>query len=82
MRLIEQIHSIESILDFVYPNFPLVLFPGGEVREKDYNNWVRQEKNNEPFCKIYDFDIDDGCSRAVTYALNGIENVLSFVGSY
>ena len=76
--LISQMDSIHKNFNFVYENFPLILFPGGEVRENDYNKRARE--NNEPLCKIFKYDIDDGNGRALSYALNNIINAKSFVG--
>ena len=79
-RLIKQIQSIKKISEFIYEKFPLILFPGGEIREKDYNTWAR--KNNQPLCSIFDFDIDDGCTRAVAYALKDIKQSPVYFGEY
>ena len=73
-----KLDSLEENLDFIYPNFPLVLFPGGEVREKDYNTWARE--NSEPLCRIFKYDIDDGNNRAVAYALSRFNEASVFVG--
>ena len=53
-----KIESIRELSDFIYSGFPLIFFPGGEVREKDYNVWAKE--NNQPLCNIYDFDICSG----------------------
>ncbi|MBI3623044.1 hypothetical protein HY212_03115 [Candidatus Pacearchaeota archaeon] len=76
----KKIESIISIADFIYPRFPVIVFPGGEVREKDYNSWAR--KNNEPLCKIFDYDIDDGCTRSIAYSLEGIKTIPTLIGKY
>src|SRR3989338_7034127 len=60
-RFLEKSRSIRDKLDFVYERFPIVLFPGGEVRENDYNVWARE--NNSPLCKIFGHDLDDGNNR-------------------
>ncbi|MBI2449443.1 hypothetical protein HYV49_04050 [Candidatus Pacearchaeota archaeon] len=74
----KKLASLEENLDFVYPNFPLVLFPGGEVREKDYNTWAKE--NNEPLCRIFKYDIDDGNYRAVAYVSSSLIEAPVFVG--
>lgn len=75
-----KIASIREIATFVYGKFPLIFYPGGEVREKDYNVWARE--NNEPLCEIYNFDIDDGCSRGVAYCLEGVSEAPVYFGEY
>lgn len=72
--------SIRDNLDFIYERFPIILFPGGEIREKDYNTWARE--NDAPLCEIYRFDLDDGNSRAVNYALEGLDKSPCFYGFY
>ena len=79
-KFLIQLSSLREIAEFVYENFPLVFYPGGEVREKDYNVWARE--NNQPLCNIYDFDIDDGCSRAIAYWLNGVKKAPTFFAEY
>jgi hypothetical protein len=71
-------NSIRRNLDFIYQRFPIILFPGGEVREKDYNVWARE--NNSPIHTIFEYDLDDGNSRAVSYALEGIQVSPCFFG--
>ncbi len=77
-RFLEKSRSIRDNLDFVYERFPLILFPGGEIREKDYNTWARE--NNSPLCKVFGHDLDDGNNRAVSYALEGINHTPCFYG--
>lgn len=77
-RFLEKSESIRANLDFLYERFPIILFPGGEVREKDYNLWARE--NNAPLCQIFEYDLDDGNNRAVSYALEGIVSVPCFYG--
>jgi len=77
-RCAKKLDSIIANVDFVRPNFPLILFPGGEVREKDYNNHAR--KNAKPLCEIFQYDIDDGSERAVSYSLAGLKDVPCYVG--
>jgi hypothetical protein len=79
-KLKAKIESMRELSGFVYERFPLIFFPGGEVREKDYNIWARG--NDKPLCKIYEFDIDDGCTRAVAYALEGIQEAPVYFGEY
>lgn len=74
----EKLDSLEDNLAFVFPRFPLILFPGGEVREKDYNTEAR--KNGEPLCKIFRYDVDDGNNRAVAYSLSGMGAAHVFTG--
>jgi hypothetical protein len=81
-RISQKTKSIAQIYDFTTENQPLILFPGGEVRESDYNTWVRNEKNGEPLCEIYDHDIDAGNSRALAYAELGLTTVPALVGEY
>ncbi len=76
---VKKVGSIIRNIDFIYQNFPLILFPGGEVREKDYNNWAKE--NNEPLCEIYEYDIDDGNNRAVSYALTGLKDAPVYIGA-
>lgn len=68
--------SIRENLDFVYERFPIILFPGGEVREKDYNTWAKE--NDKPLCKIFEHDLDDGNNRAVSYAMSGLQKAPCF----
>ena len=55
-QFIKKRGSIFRWNEFIVPRFPLILFPGGEVREKDYNSWARRE-NKTPLCKIFKYDI-------------------------
>lgn len=71
-----KLSSVRRNLDFIHSHFPLILFPGGTVREDEYNRWAR--KSNEPICKIFDYDIDDGCNRAVAYSLEGIKGAEAY----
>ncbi len=79
-RCAKKLDSIIRHIDFVKPNFPLILFPGGEVREKDYNRHAR--KNELPLCKIFGYDIDDGSERAVSYSLAGLSDAPVYFGEY
>ena len=36
-NLITKIDSIQKNKDLIYERFPIILFPGGEVRQKDYS---------------------------------------------
>ncbi len=78
IQAVETYYAIVKRVDFIKDNFPLILFPGGEVRENDYNLWAG--KNNQPLCQIFKYDIDDGNSRALSYALLGMEDAPYFVG--
>ncbi len=80
LNFIKKSGSIIEHLEFIEPNFPLILFPGGEIREKDYNNWARE--NNQPLCKIFKYDIDDGNNRAVAYSSSGFKDAPAFFGEY
>lgn len=75
---VKKVRSIITNIDFVRPNFPLILFPGGEIREKDYNVWARE--NGEPLCRIFRYDIDDGSERAVAYASSGLDKAPVYFG--
>ena len=75
-RFLKKSNSIRDNLDFVYERFPIILFSGGEIREKDYNTWAQE--NNAPLCEIFGHDLDDGNNRAVSYALEGIDNAPCF----
>jgi hypothetical protein len=77
-RFLEKSDSIRTNLNLIYERFPIILFPGGEVREKDYNVWARE--NNAPICEIFKHDLDDGNSRAISYAFEGIESAPCFYG--
>jgi hypothetical protein len=77
-RFLNKSYSIREHSDFLFSRFKPILFPGGEVRENDYNNWARE--NNEPLCKVFRYDIDDGNSRIVSYALDGIERTPVYIG--
>jgi hypothetical protein len=77
-RFLDKTKLIIDNLGFVYEKFPIILFPGGEVREKDYNTWARE--NHAPLCRVFEHDLDDGNNRAVSYALAGINEVPCFVG--
>lgn len=81
-KFLNKIKSMENIPEFIYDNFPLIVFPGGEVREKDRNQWVRENNIISPKCKIYEGDIDDGCSRSIFYALNEIKEAPVYLGNY
>ena len=72
--------SIIRNIDFVKPNFPFILFPGGEIREREYNAWARNEC--ETLCNVFEYDIDQGNARAIAYVLNGDSTAPAFVGSY
>jgi hypothetical protein len=72
--------SIIKNIYFVRPNFPLILFPGGKIRENDYN--MRARENGEPECKVLKHDIDDGNNRALSYVLAGRQDAPAFVGKY
>lgn len=76
-RFREKLASMRELSEFIYSRFPLILFPGGEIREKDYN---RAKENNEPLCSIFNHDIDDGSGRSVAYALEGLENAVVYFG--
>ncbi len=78
-RCARKLDSIIRHIDFVRPNFPLILFPGGEIREKDYNNYAR--KNAKPLCGIFQYDMDDGSERAVAYSLSGLKDAPVFYGT-
>jgi len=69
--------SIKKNLGFIYDRFPIILFPGGEIRG-EYNSWAGE--NNSPLCRIFGNDLDDGNARAVSYALEGINEAPCFVG--
>lgn len=73
-----KLESMVQYVDFVRPNFPLILFPGGEVRENDYN--IHARENNLPLVKIFRYDIDDGNNRAVSYVLAGLKDAPVFIG--
>jgi len=75
-RFLEKSGSIRDNLDFVYGRFPLILFPSGEIREKGYNTWIRE--NSSPLCMVFEYDLDDGNNRAVNYALEGIDHAPCF----
>ena len=75
----DKINSIRELSEFTYDRFPLILFPGGEVRGKK-NKHAR--KNRKPLCSILTHDIDDGCSRAVAYALKGLDKAPVYFGRY
>jgi len=75
-EFLKKSNSIRENLDFVYERFPIILFPGGEVREKDYNKWARE--NSVPLCNIFEHDLDDGNIRAVSYSLEGIDQTPCF----
>ena len=77
-KFLKKSRSIMTNLDFVYERFPIIIFPGGEIREKDYNTWAKE--NNAPLCKIFEYDLDDDNNRAVSYALKGITQVSCFYG--
>ncbi|HPD81602.1 MAG TPA: hypothetical protein PK357_00700 [Candidatus Pacearchaeota archaeon] len=81
-KFLDKLKSMENISEFIYNNFPLIVFPGGEIREKDHNRWIRVNNLIYPECKIYEVDIDDGCSRAVFYALNGIKEAPVYRGKH
>jgi hypothetical protein len=81
-KFLNKIKAMRNFPEFIYNKFPLIVFPGGEIREKDRNEWVRQNKIISPECKIYEADIDDGCSRAVLYALNGIKEAPVYSGKH
>ena len=74
----DRFESIRSLIDFVYPRFPLILLPGGTIRE-GYNLWA--EEHDKPVCtKFLEFDINDGNSRAIAYALEGIQEAPVYFG--
>ena len=73
---LEKSRSIRDNLEFVYERFPIILLPGGEIREREYNIWARE--NDVPLCEIFKHDLDDGNSRAVSYALEGIDHAPCF----
>jgi len=77
-RFLEKHKSVRKWKDFIFEKFPLILFPGGEVRENDYNRWARD--NGQPECEIFAYDIDDGSSRALSYSLMEINEAPCFYG--
>jgi hypothetical protein len=79
-KFLTKLKSMENISEFIYNNFPLIVFSGGEVREKDHNRWIRVNNLIYPECKVYEGDIDDGCSRAIFYELNGIKKAPVYRG--
>lgn len=81
-KFLNKIKSMENIPEFIYNNFPLVIFPGGEIRERDHNRWIRANNLIYPECKVYEGDIDDGSSRAIFYTLNEIKEAPAYIGRY
>ncbi len=76
-RCVERLDSIGRNVNFVRPNFPLILFQGGEIRE-EHNDWARE--NYRLLCNIFRYDIDDGSERAVSYSLAGLEDAPVYFG--
>lgn len=76
----EKLNSFRKNVRFNHKMFPLILFPGGEVREKDYNNWAIER--DEPLCDIFEYDIDDGNNRAVSYVFEGLKDAPAYFGEY
>ncbi|MBD3252820.1 hypothetical protein GF386_03755 [Candidatus Pacearchaeota archaeon] len=71
----EKIDSMRELTDFLIEHFPLIVYQGNPVRS-DYNaNWSKGIR-----CDFFDYDIDDGSTRAFAYALEGIERVPVFLG--
>jgi len=79
-RFLRKSNSIREHSTFLFPRFIPILFPGGEIREKDHNNWAIW--NLSPLCDILDHDIDDGNSRITSYALDGVRSMPVYVGKY
>jgi hypothetical protein len=65
-------------VEFNYEHFPIILFPGGTVREEDYNSWARER--NKLLCKIFEFDVDDGNGRAISQCISGKEKARAYIG--
>jgi len=77
-NLLKKIGSMEKVLSFLYENLPLILVPGGTQREQFHNAEIKDKK--DPLCRILNYDIDDGNSRALLYAIHGLETASSLVG--
>lgn len=77
--LINKFDSMRKRLDFIYLRFPLILFPGGEIRD-GYNQEASQ--NNRPLFSILKYDSDDGSCRSVVYVLENLTKVPAYAGKY
>lgn len=77
-RFLGKIKSITYYQEFLIENVPGILVPGGYQRETFYN--LDPVSDGKPKAQIYDFDIDDGNSRIVTYAFNGLNSTKVLVG--
>jgi len=78
--LLSCLDSIQTHIDLIRPFFPLMLFPGGEIRNNEYNIWAIAK--DESLCHQFQYDIDDGSMRAVAYALAGLEDAPVYIGKY
>ncbi len=76
-RLLRKIKSINSLQGFLHDNVPAILVPGGMQRQTHYNDTIPSTK---PKCKILKYDVDDGNSRMVSYAYQGLTKGLTLVG--
>lgn len=70
--------------EFNHDHFPLILVPGGTIRENEYNKWARREEEvsgkRKLLCKIFEHDVDDGNGRAVSWCINGIKKAPVYIG--
>ena len=78
LKKIKKVTSIRENSKLIRVNFPLILVPGGEVRENEYNVWARE--NEEPLCDIFKYGLDDGNHRALAYTPE-YKTALAFVGN-
>jgi len=72
-------------VEFNSKNFPLILFPGGTIRENGYNRWARREGKllgmNKLLCEIFPYDVDDGNGRAVSFSIKGLKRAPAYIAT-
>jgi len=72
IKLIEKIVSIQDNLDYIGERFLPILVPGGLIRSNHQGNL--QDFRN------FDYDIEDGNTRMLAYALKGIRQTEVYFG--
>jgi hypothetical protein len=77
--LISRLNAIRMNIQFIMPNFPLILVPGGVIRS-DNSQTGNNGSSNDVYFRPTRFDLEDGNTRGVAYALNGITHAPAYIG--
>jgi hypothetical protein len=76
--LLECIESISQKLDYTRSRFPLIVVPGGTIRNREKYVGHRTSEQ-QPI--ISQYDIDDGSTRAIAYALASLTGAPALIGT-